>query len=348
MANNDPQFEQRKRDHLRIALDSTVQSSLSAGLESVSLIHEALPDLNFEDIDLSSDLNGHKLSVPYFVSSMTAGHEHGHRVNLALAKLSERRQILMGVGSQRRELQDPAAAAEWTNLRKEAPRAILAGNLGIAQLITASTDQVRAMVDRLDAKALFIHLNSLQECLQPEGTPHFRGGLEAISRVVKNVNVPVIIKETGCGFSKETLKRLGNTGIFAVDLAGLGGTHWGRVEGQRAPVGSLQAEASSAFADWGISTLQSLQNAKEAQVSFQIWASGGVRTGVDVAKLSSMGVKLVGLAVPWLQAAVQPDAEAALDRLADRLSFELKTSLFCTGSKNLAELQSGSKWTWRT
>lgn len=353
------QFEQRKRDHLRIALDSRAQSSQGTGLDAIELIHEALPDLNFEDISTESSFQGRALSAPYFISSMTAGHENGRRVNLELARFSARRRLLMGVGSQRRELTDKTASEEWTAIRREAPGALLLGNLGLAQIIHASTDDVRRLVESLQALALFIHLNPLQECLQPEGTPHFKGGLQAIEKLAKTMGVPIIVKETGCGFSAKTLKRLEASGVHAVDLAGLGGTHWGRVEGLRVPAGDVREGAAKSFADWGISTLESLANARDAEVSYEIWASGGVRTGVDVAKLIALGAKKVGLAQPWLEAfasngggigfSTSPadDVAATLDRTADRLQFELKTSMFCTGSGTLEALSTQECWSWR-
>lgn len=365
-------FEQRKRDHLRIALDPRAQSSRTHGLEDIDLIHEALPDLDFSDIDLTSDFNGLTVKAPYFVSSMTAGHERGREINLALAKFSERRGILMGVGSQRRELEDADAMKEWTEIRKQAPNALLLGNIGISQALREPVSRIQALVDNLGAKALFIHLNPLQECVQPEGTPQFRGGLEAIRRIARELTVPVIVKEVGCGFSEDTLKRLEGSGIRAVDVSGLGGTHWGRVEGQRLPAGEWRSQAAATFDDWGIPATTSLLNAKEAGVSYDLWASGGVRTGLDVAKFVAMGARFVGLAQPWLAAVLGEGGEKArigfgdaetpgggergatrgtaqdrLDDVADRLDWELKTALFCTGCRTPDELRAQQRWTWR-
>lgn len=343
----DPLFESRKRDHLRIALDPRVQSSRAAGLESIDLVHEALPDLDFKDIDLSVDFNGRSLGAPFFIGSMTAGHEKGREINLALARLSERRGLLMGVGSQRRELEDSEASLEWREIRKQAPKACLVGNIGIAQAIRAPVDRLRALVDGLEASALFIHLNPLQECLQPEGTPSFRGGLSAIARLVTEIQVPVIVKETGCGMSLATMRRLDSAGVHAVDVSGLGGTHWGRVEERRLAKTDLRAAAAPAFSDWGLPTVSCLIEAAQAPLRCELWASGGIRTGVDVAKAIALGARLVGLAHPWLEAAVQDDGDAALERLTEKLTFELKTSLFCTGSRTPGELKEGKRWVWR-
>ncbi|MBO9666337.1 MAG: type 2 isopentenyl-diphosphate Delta-isomerase [Bdellovibrio sp.] len=344
MNESNTQFEKRKRDHIRIALDPRSQADGQNGLDSIELIHEALPNLDFKEVDIStsfvfSGVSGNQslpLSSPIFISSMTAGHENGREINERLARLSDRRQILMGVGSQRRELNDSNAAEEWLQVRKLAPRAKLLGNIGIAQLIKTPIDSIRRLVDATEAVALFVHLNPLQEVLQPEGTPSFKNSLIAIENLVKQAKVPVVIKEVGCGFSTDTLKRLEGTGIAAVDVAGKGGTHWGRVEGYRSEENEMLYQVAQTYANWGISTVQSMLNAEEAKVSYEVWASGGVRNGLEVAKLCALGAKKVGIAKPFLEAALQGDE--ALEALLNKLELELKIALFCTGSQNLSEL----------
>lgn len=341
MKESTTQFEQRKRDHIRIALDPRSQTEGQNGLDSIELIHEALPDLDFKEVDISTSFvfKGEALSLssPIFISSMTAGHEKGREINEALARLSDRRQILMGVGSQRRELEDSNAAEEWARVRKQAPKARLLGNIGISQLIKSPIDKLRRLIESTEALAIFVHLNPLQEALQPEGTPEFRHGLQALENLVKMVHVPVIVKEVGCGFSLETLKRLDNTGIFAVDVSGKGGTHWGRVEGFRSQEDELLYKVAQTFSNWGISTVQSLLNAKEARVKYELWASGGVRNGLEVAKLCALGAHKVGVAKPFLEAALAGDE--ALEELVNKLELELKIAMFCTGSKTLKDLQ---------
>lgn len=341
MKESNSQFEQRKRDHIRIALDPRSQTMGQSGLDSIELIHEALPDMNFKEVDISTSFSfagaALSLSSPIFISSMTAGHEKGREINEALSRLSDRRQILMGVGSQRRELDDSNAAEEWVRVRKQAPKARLIGNIGIAQLIQSPIDKVRRLVDSIEAVAFFVHLNPLQEALQPEGTTDFRHSLGAIENLVKMLGVPVIIKEVGSGFSVSTLKRLNETGVFAVDVSGRGGTHWGRVEGYRSQENELLYNVAQTFANWGFSTAQTMLNAKEAHVNFEIWASGGVRNGLEVAKLCALGAQKVGLAQPFLRAALEGDD--SLEALLNQLELELKISMFCTGSKNLKDLQ---------
>lgn len=343
------QFENRKQDHIRLALDPKVQTN-AHGLEVIELIHEALPELSFSEVSIETQFGEKKLSSPMFISSMTAGHVEGYAINKALAELSSRRQILMGVGSQRRELLDSEARQEWKALRKEAPHALLIGNLGLSQVIQTPIALIQELIDSLEALGLFIHLNPLQEVLQPEGTPDFRGGLKKIEEIAKALSVPVIVKEVGCGFSVETLKRLEGTGIYAVDVSGFGGTHWGRIEGLRGDQNSIQAQAAATFSHWGISTLESMLNVREAHVTYQAWASGGVRNGLEAGKLLALGGTMVGLAQPWLAAYKEPNSSknptANLEKLADRLEFELKTALFCTGSKNINEFQKKKVWKW--
>jgi isopentenyl-diphosphate delta-isomerase len=243
----------------------------------------------------------------------------------------------MGVGSQRRELGDATAAMEWQKIRKVAPKAKLLANIGIAQLIQTPLDAVRKLTESTEALGIFVHVNPLQEVLQPEGTTDFRNGLKAIADLVKFAGVPVIVKEVGCGFSVETLKRLQDTGIFAVDVAGKGGTHWGRIEGYRSEEGQMLYQVAQTFQNWGLSTVQSLRNAKDARVGYEIWASGGVRSGLDVAKLCALGASRVGLAQPFLAAALKGDS--ALEELLNKLELELKITMFCTGSKKISDLQ---------
>ncbi len=344
MSESPQQFEKRKADHIRIALDPRSQAEGLSGLRDIQLLHEALPDFNFKEVDCSTSFFSRKLSAPFFISSMTAGHENAAAINSCLAKLSADKQILMGVGSQRRELSDPAAHQEWKQVRARAPKALLLGNLGITQVIAAPISQIQAMVESLEAEALFIHLNSLQECLQPEGTPDFRGGEKAIEALVKNLSIPVVIKEVGCGFSQQTLKRIYDLGIYAVDVSGLGGTHWGRVEGLRSQETDILFQVAQTFENWGLSTVQSLLNAKQINENYTVWASGGVRDGLQAAKLLALGSNMVGIAQPWLKAAMQ--GESATADFYEKTLLELKISMFCTGVQKLEDFRTKKVWKW--
>lgn len=341
---NPQQFESRKADHIRLALDERTQTTGGSGLELVHLEHEAFPEIDFKDISLQTSIFSKPIASPLFVSSMTAGHAGSLNLNLVMARVSEKRNWAMGVGSQRRQLSDRQADLEWKEIRKSCPRVRFFGNIGIAQLIQTSIADVRRLADSLEAEAMIVHTNPLQECMQPEGTPQFAGGLRALENLVKELSLPVIVKETGCGFSERTLRRLRGTGVAAVDVSGFGGTHWGRVEGGRSQPGERLQLAAETFGNWGVSTVESLLSAMRIEPDYEVWASGGVRSGLDAAKLLAMGATMVGLAKPIIEAALQGDE--VLDRRMELLEYELKTALFCTGSSSLRELREKKVWTW--
>ncbi len=331
MSETTAQFEARKQDHLRIALSDQVQAQQLSGLSEITLIHEALPEIDFSEVSIASELFGRPTATPFFISSMTAGHTQGFPLNLTFARAAQKRGWPMAVGSQRRELSDLDAANEWKQIRKEVPGLLLLGNLGLSQLIQTPVSNVLRLIDSMEAQAFFIHSNPLQECLQSEGTPQFKGGLDALRNLCQQSSVPIIFKETGCGISRETFLKLQDSGVAAVDVAGLGGTHWGRVEGYRESEGHLLYNTAQTFADWGISTVQSVLWAKEIGAKYQVWASGGVRSGLDAAKLLALGADKVGLAQPLLKSAVQ--GPEALESCMEQLEYELKVALFCTGQK---------------
>jgi isopentenyl-diphosphate delta-isomerase len=352
---NTSHFESRKADHLRLALDPKMEASGESGFDRIRLRHEALPELDFADVDLTTSFFTYRAASPCFISSMTAGHANGEALNLTLAKVASSRRWPMGLGSQRRELTDSGAREEWTRLRRLAPNGFFFSNIGLSQLIANKPAKVLELVDSLQAGALIVHTNPMQEALQPEGTPHFKGGLKALEKICKESPVPVILKETGCGFSKDTLQRLSRTGLAAIDVSGYGGTHWGRIEGGRAASTSPQAIAAQTFAGWGESTLASLENAARVKLgkayapgarakrpATEIWASGGIRSGLDCAKAIALGARKVGFAKPALEAALQ--GEAALDAWMNRIEFELRVALFCSGSASADSLRKGKKW----
>lgn len=337
MADHFRQFEQRKQDHIKLALLQDNQTSDLNALDSLHLIHEALPDLDFEELDISSQRFHQTIPTPFFISSMTAGHQDAKAINRALLAACKACGWAMGVGSQRRELNDNQAAFEWAPLRQDYPEVNLFSNLGIAQLITTPIDDILKLTDALNAQALIIHFNALQECIQPEGTPQFKGAWQAIEELVKALPLPVIVKETGCGFSKKTLMRLNDTGVAAVDVSGLGGTHWGRIEGHRASHDPIRQQTAASFANWGIDTVASVKQAQSIQPNFEIWGSGGVRQGLDAAKLIALGASSIGFAKPMLEAALKSEDEVIL--LMKTIEYELKVAMFCTGSKTLSDLK---------
>jgi len=360
MDESNTQFEKRKKDHLQWSLSPQAQSESLRDFNQIQLIPEALPDQNLEQVSTRTSFLNHPLSMPIFISSMTAGHKDSLELNRDLALLSQRKQILMGVGSQRRELKDSQASREWQEIRKEAPKAVLVGNLGLSQAIETPMSEIRRLVDNLEAQALFIHLNALQECLQMEGTPQFKGGWETLEKICKEVGVPVIVKEVGCGMSGPTALRLSELGVAAVDVSGAGGTHWGRVETLRYSQNDLARQIGESFSDWGLSTVESLLQGKEARLRCQLWASGGVRNGVEAMKLLSLGADMVGVARPWMMSLGSasptgefkklPTEKAAmqLDFLAARFQKELQIALFCTGCSDLKDLKQKKVWKWKS
>lgn len=333
------QFEGRKRDHIRHALNPAHQAAGLSGLDRVHLRHEALPDLDFRDVRLDSTCLGRLAPTPFYVAGMTAGHSDASKINRTLALACAERGWAMGVGSQRRELEagDGGKLDHWKELREEAPGLVLFANVGISQLISSDPSDVRKLVDSVQAQALAVHLNALQEVLQPEGTPSFKGALEALRRTCTEIGIPVVLKETGCGFSPRTLKKVAELGLTAVDVSGLGGTHWGRIEGARSDEASVQARAAATFADWGEPTVDSVIAAREALPKTEIWASGGIRSGLDAAKLIALGSHRVGYAKPALEAALL--GPEALRSWMEQQEFELKVALFCTGCASPLKLR---------
>jgi len=349
------QFEGRKRDHIRLSLDPSHQAIGQSGLDQFHLSHEALPDLDFDEIVLRSVCLGRYSPTPFYVSGMTAGHSDAFEINRTLALSCAKRGWAMGVGSQRRQLEDSGAAAldQWVKLREEAPSLTLFANIGISQLPGLAIDRLRELVETINAQALAVHANPLQECIQTEGTPRFRGTFDALRRVCEELGRPVVLKETGCGISAPTLERLSEIGLAAIDVSGLGGTHWGRIEGARARAlaktdgasdPTLRAQVATTFENWGESTLSSVitgvqmfppQGANRAIT--EIWASGGVRSGLDAAKLLALGARQVGYAKPAMEAALE--GRDSVERWMELQEFELKTALFCTGSRSLDDLR---------
>ena len=326
------QFEKRKAEHIKFALADENQATGLSGLDTLHLAHEAIPDLDFNEVTLSTYRLGNPTPTPFLVSAMTAGHKQAIEINRRLMQACQEKNWVMGVGSQRRQLNDSHAALEWRTLRQATPNVVLYGNLGLAQLIMTPITDLERLIESLQAEAMIIHCNPLQECIQPEGTPQFKGSWQALESLCKQLSVPVIVKETGCGFSYKTLKRLNTLGVAAVDLSGLGGTHWGRIEGDRTVL-SQQQQTAKTFRNWGISTVEALSNAIKLNPSYEIWASGGIRSGLDAAKLLAFGAQTIGLAKPLLQAALN-GTEAIID-LMNTVEYELKTALFCTGNANI-------------
>lgn len=335
-------IDQRKSDHIRINLEEDVSfPTTTTGLEHYRFVHEALPEMDLDEVDTGVTLFGKRLSAPILVSSMTGGAEEAAHINRNLAIAAEAMGLAMGVGSQRAGLEHERLAITF-DVRSVAPSLLLFANLGAVQLNYGySIEHCRRAVEMIQADALILHLNPLQEVLQPEGDFNWAGLLGKIGEVCASVGVPVIAKEVGWGISVSTARRLIDVGVSAIDVAGAGGTSWSQVEMHRAPTRRLRRLAA-AFSDWGIPTSHSIVAVDRARqildrTDTHIIASGGIRTGQDIAKCVALGADLVGLASPFLRRAVESD-EAVMDEM-NLLTDELRIAMFCVGARSLAQMR---------
>lgn len=318
----------RKADHLRICLDEDVQARVTSGFEQYRFTHCCLPELDWGDVQLATRFLGKSLSAPLLISSMTGGTEHAKQINFRLAAAAQAHQLAMGVGSQRVAVEQPEVEATFA-VRAIAPDILLFANLGAVQLNYAyGLEECRRVVDALEADALILHLNPLQECVQTGGDRNFRGLFDKIAVLCDQLPVPVIAKEVGNGISAAMAQRLIEVGVAAIDVAGAGGTSWARVEGARAK-DARQRQLGQTFGDWGLPTAECLTSIRAIAPTVPLIASGGLRNGLDAAKAIALGADLVGMAMPFLQAA--DTSEAALDEFIEILKAELTTTLFCTG-----------------
>ena len=330
----------RKADHLRINLQEDVAAKgVDAGFGAYRFMHCALPDLDLAEVTTTTEVLGWRLGSPLFISCMTGGTDHAQRINMALAETAAELGIALGLGSARVLLEQPGALASFA-VRDVAPDVPLFANLGAVQLnLGVGVGDCARLVDMLGADALVLHLNALQEALQAEGDTCFGGLLDRIEAVAAALPVPVIVKEVGWGISAELVSTLLEAGVAAVDVAGAGGTSWSEVERHR--LGGPAARTAAAFAGWGIPTAVALTQARAAAPEGVIFASGGIRGGLDVAVASALGADLVGVAGPFLRAA-ESGTQACLD-LAHEWIDVLRIAMFCTGSRDLAALRGGGR-----
>ena len=327
----------RKADHLQICLDQDVQfHETTNGLERYRFTHCCLPELDRNEIDIKTTFLGKHLGAPLLISSMTGGTELAGIINHRLASVAQHYKIAMGVGSQRVAVEKPQVAETFA-VRSLAPAILLFANLGAVQLnYDYGLDECLRMIDLLEADALILHLNPLQECVQPKGDTNFRNLLDKIAKLCSKLPVPVIAKEVGNGISATMAQKLIAVGVSAIDVAGAGGTSWAKVESERA-VHATQRRLGMTFADWGLPTAECITSIRAAQPKVPLIASGGLRHGLDVAKAIALGADIAGLAWPFLQAAAE--SEAALHALVEVLIAEITTVLFCTGNATLSQLQ---------
>ncbi len=335
MAKKTSPTSSRKADHIRINLTENVRSGRSTGLEGFSFPHQALPELNLEEIRLDLTLFGKKINAPLFISSMTGGTSEAGKINRILAAAAQEAGIPMGVGSQRAALED-SQVAESYQVRKAAPDILLFANLGAVQLnYGLSGEDCQKAVEMIQADALILHLNSLQEAVMADGNTNFAGLIGKIEQVCKSLPVPVIAKEVGWGISEDAARMLLNAGISAIDVAGAGGTSWTEVEMHRAET-ELQRQVASSFMDWGIPTADSIQIVRAVAPHIPIFASGGIRGGVDIAKSIALGANLAGMAGPFLKAAAE--SQESVLQVIERITSEIRIAMFAAGAKDLQAL----------
>ena len=331
-------IDQRKADHIKINLEKDVRSARTTGLENYQFIHEALPELDLNRVDTGLSLFGKRMAAPILISSMTGGTADAETINLRLAQAAQEVKVAMGIGSQRAAIEDPDQARTF-QVRRAAPDILLFANLGAVQLNYGySLDHCRRAVDMIEADALILHLNPLQEAVQDAGDTNFEGLAKKIEEVCKQIGVPVITKEVGWGISERTAKLLADCGVSAIDVAGAGGTSWSQVEMHRAP-DEFTRQLAATFLGWGIPTADSILNVKKAIPEMTILASGGLKDGLDIAKCVALGATLGGMAGQFLKAAaVSAEDTVEAMRLVKK---QIEVTMFATGVKTLEDLRTG-------
>jgi isopentenyl-diphosphate Delta-isomerase len=329
-------IEERKADHIKINLEQDVRSALTTGLENYHFIHQALPELDLERIDPSLSLFGKKLAAPILISSMTGGTEEAGEINQRLAEAAQEVGVAMGVGSQRAALEHPEQTPTFSIVRETAPDILLFANLGAVQLNYGyGIDHCRRAVDMIGADALILHLNPLQEAVQDAGDTDFAGLAKEIEEICKKLEVPVIAKEVGWGISERTAMLLADCGISAIDVAGAGGTSWSQVEMHRAP-DEFTRKLAATFIGWGIPTAESILNVKRVLPEITVFASGGIRDGLDIAKCVALGASLGGMAGNFLKAAaVSTEKAVETMKLTKR---QIEVAMFVAGAAKLRHL----------
>ncbi len=342
----------RKQQHVELTVTRDVNfRTKTAGFERWEFLHNALPELNFSEVDPSLTFLGKKMALPLIISSMTGGYGDAARINRKLAEVCRDRKIGMGVGSQRQALENTDFHRSYSVVREVAPDIPIIGNIGAAEVARLrDVSGVLKLSEMIRADAFAVHLNPLQELLQPEGSPDFAGVLRGIELLVNNLRLPIIVKEIGAGISVNVARRLLSAGVTMIDVAGAGGTSWAGVEilrrkkgtsGKHTSKAGIVDDFSTQFWDWGIPTVDALRQVcslKDQHPSLKVMASGGIQNGLDIAKSVAFGADLAGMARPML-IALESGGVQALDRLIGKIDMELKGAMFLTGSRSLVDLQ---------
>ena len=317
----------RKLEHLKICKDYDVEHTKTTGLEDITLIHRALPEVNYDEIDTSIELLGKKIDSPLIISAITGGHPESTKINSNLAEAVENTHIAMGVGSQRAGIENEELKETFTTVRDKAPEAYIIGNIGAPQV-----EYAYDAIEMLKTDALAIHLNPLQEIIQPEGDTNAQGYRDDIKEICENTNTPIIAKETGAGICGEDAKILEKIGVNAIDVQGVGGTSWAAVETYRADDASL----GNLFWNWGITTAVSTVDVCE-NTNIPVISSGGIRNGLEAAKAIALGASCVGMALPFLKHSYL--GHTYIENKIEQFTQELKTAMFLVGASNIEELK---------
>lgn len=331
--------KKRKREHIRISLNRNVQArNVTTGLEDIHFVHKALPEVDKSKINVSTNVFNHKFAAPLVVGAITGGAQEATRINATIAEAVEKLGLGMGVGSQRAAIEDKRFEKTFSMARKKAPTTFLIANIGGVQLVNGyDLKEAEKAVDMIQADALAIHLNSLQEAVQPEGQTNFQGVLGKVSELATTLDKPVIAKETGAGIAAEEAEKLENAGAKGIDVSGAGGTSFAAVEYYRTgKKNTFQRRLGDVFWDWGIPTAMSIIEVSQS-VNIPVIASGGIRDGVDVAKALALGATLTSLSQPILRV-----ADEGVKETVDALSLlmeELRNVMFLVGAASIQDLR---------
>lgn len=334
------EIRKRKADHIRISLNHNVQArKTTTGFEDIYFVHKALPEVDKRKIDLSTTVFNHKFAAPLIAGAITGGTLEAERINATIAEAVEELKLGMGVGSQRAAVEDKKLEKTFTIARKKAPTAFLIANIGGVQLINGyGLKEVKKAVEMIEADAIAVHLNPLQEATQPEGQTNFKGVLGKIAEISKSLDKPMIAKETGAGIAAEEARKLADAGVKGIDVSGAGGTSFAAVEHYRTkdPKNASHHRLSRVFWDWGIPTAVSITEVSKT-VNIPVIASGGIRGGIDIAKALALGASMTSLSQPILHAAVR-DVKETVDSLS-LLMEELRNVMFLVGVESIQALQ---------
>ncbi len=329
-------IQKRKKDHVELTVNDQVAYKKKTGFERYDFAHHALPETDSGEIDLTTKFLGRLFSFPVFISSMTGGYSEAGPINAQIAAFCEKRNVPFGVGSQRAMLEHPEEIESFKTVRKHAPTAFIAANIGGVQLIGGlSQKKINLMIESIGADAVIVHLNPLQELMQPEGDRNFRGVKKGIALLAESIDVPVIVKETGAGISIAVAKQLLDIGVKVVDVSGAGGTSWAKVENKR----KREDAPLDLFDDWGIPTAECIEEVVKLKdhYSFEIIGSGGIRTSFDIVKALALGADFTAAAQPVIKTLIKENTEG-LNRLFDRWEQETRIILTLLGCSSFSDL----------